>query len=158
MLMRSVALIALLLALAPPPAAAQRRPRARNESSRLEGATAVKRHFDAYQKKVKAPNGVTIDLTPVLRRIAEGRSLAQDGFPPHAGDGSVFLNLTDRQAGRPPLPEQPRGYYVEYVVPPNDRARWPGPQRLIVGRRGEAYYSPDHYAASSIVVLHRHLK
>ena len=137
------------------PAQAQRRARARDDSSKAEGAAAVQRNMGGYLKKVKAPNGETIDLTPVLRRIARQQTLHDAGFRPHDGDGTTFLNLTDRDAGRRPLPSRERGYYTEYVVPPNDNARWPGPQRLIVGRKGEAYYSPGHYAADGIVALHR---
>jgi len=140
------------------PAAGQRRPRARDEGARAEAEAAVKRNFDSYRKKVKAPNGQEIDLTPVLRRIADGKTLREAGYPGHAGDGSTFLNLVDRESGRRPLPVKPRGYYVEYVAPPNDGARWPGPQRLIIGRGGEAYYSPEHYDPRSIVPLHRSLR
>ena len=132
--------------------------RARDEGAKADAEAAVQRNFDSYRKKVRAPNGQEIDLTPALRRIADGKTLKQAGYPPHAGDGSTFLNLVDREVGRRPLPDKPRGYYVEYVVPPNDGARWPGPQRLIVGRGGEAYYSPQHYDPRSIVELHRSLK
>jgi len=133
--------------------AAQRRGRVHDDSTRADVAAAVAREFDSYRKQVKAPNGETIDLTPTLRRIADGKSLRDVGLPPHDGDGTVFLNLVDRAAGRRPLPPKPRDYYVEFVVPPNDHARWPGPQRLIVGRNGEAYYSPNHYDAEGIVPL-----
>jgi len=154
---RPFALAAAVLLLGAIGAEAQRprRERMRNEDGRREVAAAVARDLSSYRARVRAPNGQEIDLTPVLRRVAEGRSLRDAGFPPHDGDGSVFLNLTDRDAGRRPLPDKPRGYYFEFVVPPNDRARWPGPQRLIMGRGGEAYYSPDHYDPRTIVALHR---
>lgn len=136
-------------------AAAQSRPRASDPAARAEAQAALKKNFDSYRKKVTAPNGREIDLTPTLRRIAAGQSLEQAGFRPHAGDGTTFLNLADRSAGVRPLPSKPRGYYTEFVVPPNDGARWPGPQRLIIGRGGEAYYSPDHYDPRTIVALNR---
>jgi guanyl-specific ribonuclease Sa len=136
-------------------AAAQSRPRASDPASRAAAEAAIKKSFDSFRKKVTAPNGQAIDLTPTLRRIADGRSLEQAGLRPHAGDGTTFLNLVDRSAGIRPLPSKPRGYYTEFVVPPNDAARWPGPQRLIVGREGEAYYSPDHYDPRTIVALNR---
>ena len=65
-------------------------------------------------------------------RIERGES------DPHDNDGSVFQNREGL------LPDQPRGYYREYVV------RTPGlssvgPQRLILGENGEAYYTSDHY-------------
>lgn len=53
-------------------------------------------------------------------------------------------NLPDRATGKSGLPTQPTGYYKEYVNPiPNMSG--PGPQRVIVGKNGEAYYTSDHY-------------
>ncbi|WKA60627.1 hemagglutinin repeat-containing protein [Pectobacterium aroidearum] len=80
----------------------------------------------------------TIDLKPTLDRIASG------GAYPHRNDGTVFKNLPDRGTGKIGLPSQPIGYYKEYVHPtPNILG--PGPQRIIVGQNGEAYYTNDHY-------------
>ena len=89
--------------------AAQRRERARDETSKTEGAAAIRQHFESYKKIVKAPNGEKIDLTPVLRRIAYGKTLHEAGLREHDGDGTVFLNLPDRDARRRPLPQKPRG-------------------------------------------------
>lgn len=146
-------LIALFLILGLLPALAQRRERLRNDESRRAGAAAIAAHSSSYQSRVTLAGGRTVDLSATLRRIAGGKSLAEAGLPNHAGDGTVFLNLTDRSAGRRPLPDKPRGYYVEYVHPPRNGVRWPGPERLIVGRGGEAYYSPDHYDPRTIVAL-----
>jgi ribonuclease T1 len=42
------------------------------------------------------------------------------------------------------LPERERGYYREYTVPtPGARDR--GARRIVAGRGGEYYYTPDHY-------------
>jgi guanyl-specific ribonuclease Sa len=139
-------------------AVAQNRPRSVDVESRADAEDALRKNFDSYRKKVKAPNGQEIDLTPTLRRLADGRSLQDAGLRPHAGDGTTFLNIADRASGVRPLPPKPRGYYTEFVVPPNDGARWPGPQRLILGRNGEAYYSPDHYDPKTIVALQRSAK
>ncbi|MEN4543365.1 hemagglutinin repeat-containing protein [Pantoea agglomerans] len=80
----------------------------------------------------------TVDLKPTLDRIASG------GTNPHKNDGSVFRNQPDRATGVSGLPTQPNGYYKEYVHPtPNISG--PGPQRIIVGQNGEAYYTNDHY-------------
>ncbi|UPY93328.1 hemagglutinin repeat-containing protein [Pectobacterium sp. 21LCBS03] len=80
----------------------------------------------------------TVDLKPTLDRIASG------GAYPHRNDGTVFKNLPDRGTGKIGLPSQPIGYYKEYVHPtPNISG--PGPQRIIVGQSGEAYYTNDHY-------------
>ena len=73
-----------------------------------------------------------VDLRPELERIEAG---VRDS---HENDGAVFGNREGL------LPEQPRGYYREYVVrTPN--INHAGPQRLVLGERGEAYYTPDHY-------------
>lgn len=73
-----------------------------------------------------------VDLGPVFARIAAGTR------DPHRNDGATFANREGR------LPRQPRGYYTEWVV------RTPGtggvgPQRLVTGRDGDAWYTPDHY-------------
>lgn len=74
----------------------------------------------------------TMDLGPTLDRIARGETY------PHRNDGSVFGNREGR------LPKKPRDWYREYVVPtPGEKG--PGPQRIIFGREGEAFYTPDHY-------------
>jgi len=66
-------------------------------------------------------------------------ALIKAGGPfPYARDGVVFGN---RQGL---LPSQPRGYYREYTVrTPGARDR--GPRRIVAGRRGELYYTDDHY-------------
>ncbi|MEP7116224.1 MAG: ribonuclease domain-containing protein [Acidobacteriota bacterium] len=73
-----------------------------------------------------------IDLGPTVARIAAG---GRDG---HRNDGTVFSNRERR------LPAQPRGYYTEWVIR-TEGLSGVGPQRLITGRGGEAYYTPDHY-------------
>ncbi len=72
--------------------------------------------------------------------------LIQRGGPfPHAKDGVIFANRERR------LPAEPRGYYREYTVPtPGVRSR--GARRIIAGRRGEYYYSDDHYRSFRRVV------
>ena len=75
-----------------------------------------------------------VDLRPVFQRIADGQR------DPHPNDGSVFTNVERR------LPTQTdRSYYREYVVRTPD-LREVGPQRLIIGKAGDAYYTSDHYA------------
>lgn len=74
----------------------------------------------------------TIDLTSTLDRIERG------GANRHRNDGTTFQNREGR------LPRKPAGYYKEYVHPtPGEQG--PGPQRVIVGREGEIWYTPDHY-------------
>jgi ribonuclease T1 len=73
-----------------------------------------------------------IDLSSTLDRIDRGVRLR------FSHDGIVFENREKR------LPIQPGGYYHEFVHPtPDDNG--PGGQRVVLGRKGEVYYSPDHY-------------
>ncbi len=73
-----------------------------------------------------------IDLQPTLDRIAKGQRNS------HRNDGSVFQNREGR------LARKPSGYYHEYVVP-TPKQGGPGPQRLILGKGGEVFYTADHY-------------
>ena len=73
-----------------------------------------------------------VDLGPTLDRIKSGGSF------PHRNDGSIFQN----RAGD--LPKKPAGYYTEYVHP-TPGVSGPGPQRIVVGKSGEMYYTADHY-------------
>lgn len=73
-----------------------------------------------------------VDLKPTIDRINAGEKFA------HRNDGSIFGNREGR------LPRQSYGYYHEYVVP-TPGVSGPGPQRLIVGKKSELFYSPDHY-------------
>lgn len=74
----------------------------------------------------------TVDLGPTLTRIESG------GHGSHRNDGTTFQNRERR------LPAKANGYYKEYVHPtPNSSGT--GPQRVIVGRDGDIWYTPDHY-------------
>ena len=73
-----------------------------------------------------------VDLSATLERIATGRAF------PHRNDGSTFGNRERR------LPNKPRGYYTEYVHPTRG-VGGPGPQRIVLGKGGEVWYTPDHY-------------
>ncbi len=75
-----------------------------------------------------------VDLNPVFERVAAG---VRDK---HANDGAVYTNREGT------LPRKSKGYYHEYVVRTKGLpARLVGPQRLIIGRDGDAWYTPDHY-------------
>lgn len=73
-----------------------------------------------------------VDLGPTLDRIARGEKYGR------RNDGTVFSNREHR------LPKRPEGYYREYVHPTPDVAG-AGPQRVIGGRDGDFWYTPDHY-------------
>ncbi|WP_336984761.1 VENN motif pre-toxin domain-containing protein, partial [Cedecea sp. VD21] len=80
----------------------------------------------------------TVDLKPTLDRIQNS------GSYPHKNDGSTFQNRPDRVTGETGLPPKQPGYYKEYVHP-TPGISGPGPQRIVVGQQGEAYYTNDHY-------------
>ncbi len=80
----------------------------------------------------------TVDLKPTLDRIESG------GRFPHRNDGAVFQNHPLPGRDTPSLPNQSPGYYREYVHP-TPGTHGPGPQRVVVGRDGEMFYTPDHY-------------
>jgi guanyl-specific ribonuclease Sa len=74
-----------------------------------------------------------VDLAPTLARVARGE---RDSHP---NDGSVHRNREGK------LPRQSdANYYTEYVVR-TPKLRGVGPQRLILGKRQEIFYTPDHY-------------
>ena len=73
-----------------------------------------------------------VDLTPTLDRISRGEKF------PHKNDSTPFRNEQHR------LPIDIKDYYTEYVHPTPD-IPGAGPQRLIFGKGGEIYYTPDHY-------------
>jgi RHS repeat-associated protein len=96
---------------------------------------------------VVAPDGKTIDTaSPDLKRQVEEvvESIRSTGAPPKGvrqgglpGKLGVFENRGN------PLPVQPVGYYTESDVWPGTGPR--GSERVVVGRNGEAWYTPDHY-------------
>lgn len=73
-----------------------------------------------------------IDLRETMKRIDAGTKLS---FP---NDGSVFQNREQL------LPKKAAGYYREWVHRTPGLAG-PGPQRVVTGANGEAYYTSDHY-------------
>lgn len=73
-------------------------------------------------------------IARVLADVEAGRPL------PYTQDGEVFENREGQ------LPEQPRGYYHAYTVPtPGSADR--GARRLIIGVRGDDWYTSDHYGS-----------
>jgi ribonuclease T1 len=73
-----------------------------------------------------------VELQSTLDRIGRGERNS------HRNDGTTFQNRERR------LPIKPSGYYKEYVHPTRG-VNGPGPQRVILGRDGDAWYTPDHY-------------
>ena len=74
-----------------------------------------------------------IDVNPTLERVRAGRKLG------HRNDGAIFRN----REGKLPKERDPN-YYREFVHH-FKKMPFPGPQRVIVGKKGEVYYTGDHY-------------
>lgn len=74
-------------------------------------------------------------------------NLVKAGGPfPYRQDGAIFENREEI------LPGRARGYYREFTVEtPGSDDR--GARRLVIGREGEVYYTPDHYDSFLRVVL-----
>lgn len=77
----------------------------------------------------------TVDLKSTFDRISDGQKYNQ-----FANDGATFLN----KEGRLPSAADPN-YYTEHVIRTPGINNRPGPQRLITGKGGEAYYTGNHY-------------
>lgn len=72
------------------------------------------------------------NLDGTLKRISHGKAY------PHRNDGATFKNREGF------LPEKADGYYKEYVYPTRG-IQGPGMQRIVIGSKGEIYFTPDHY-------------
>ena len=116
----------------PATAEVSRRSAVPRDVSRDDARGLVLRHQRIHDEQGRLVYEGDVDLGPVFARIAAGE---RDS---HRNDGTTFGNREGR------LPRQPRGYYTEWVVR-TEGVRNVGPQRLITGRGGEAYYTPDHY-------------
>jgi ribonuclease T1 len=86
--------------------------------------------------------GSGMRTVPASRLPAEAQRtlrLIDTGGPlPYRQDGVIFGNREGR------LPAELPGYYREYTVPtPASQDR--GARRIIGGKNGERYYTPDHY-------------
>jgi ribonuclease T1 len=81
----------------------------------------------------------TVALSSLPAQASDTVHLIEARGPfPYPQDGVVFNNAERR------LPDEPRGYYREYTVPtPGSADR--GARRIITGKNGEYYYTPDHY-------------
>jgi ribonuclease T1 len=90
-------------------------------------------------KAATASAGEPIPVAELPKEARETIALIHKGGPyPYAKDHAVFGNREGK------LPKQKHGYYHEYTVKtPGERTR--GARRIVAGRGGELYYSPDHY-------------
>jgi hypothetical protein len=74
-----------------------------------------------------------IDVNPTLKRIREGKRLE------HRNDGTIFRN----REGKLPR-HKDRDYYREFVMKMKG-VPFPGPVRVVIGKKGEVYFTGDHY-------------
>jgi len=86
---------------------------------------------------VALSSDVAFEKLPIEAR--ETLALIKAGGPfPYPQDGKTFRNREQL------LPQRERGYYREYTVKtPGAKDR--GARRIVAGRRGEFYYTQDHY-------------
>lgn len=90
-----------------------------------------------------SPQVALAELPPEAQRTV--RSIREGGPFPYERDGVVFANFERL------LPGRERGYYREYTVAtPGLKGR--GARRIVAGRKGELYYSDDHYRSFRRVV------
>jgi filamentous hemagglutinin len=74
-----------------------------------------------------------IDINPTLERIRAGKALS------HKNDGAIFMNREGR------LPRQKDAEYYREFVQHMKGQPFPGPQRVVIGKKGEIWYTGDHY-------------
>jgi filamentous hemagglutinin len=116
-------------AISPKPTTAQKAPAPKEDST---SSNLVMKNMQIRDVDGSVAYRGDVDLAPALARIKAGK---RDS---HANDGSVFGNRERL------LPQKQRGYYKEYVVR-TPGIRHAGPQRVILGKNGEVYYTHDHY-------------
>jgi filamentous hemagglutinin len=104
-------------------------------------------HIDAVEGAAKVLDDVKVlnfgkkvyegkvDVNPTLERIKAGKKYE------YKNDGAFFGN----REGLLPK-KKDKDYYREFVhhfkgLP------FPGPQRVVIGKEGEVYYTPDHYSS-----------
>lgn len=81
----------------------------------------------------------SIDINPTLDRIRAGKKVNE------RNDGGIFTNSEKL------LPAKSDSqYYREFVHAPKGFP-FPGPQRVLIGKAGEVYYTGDHYATAKKV-------
>lgn len=102
----------------------------------VRSAEPAPRHFGTTA--TRAP--VAAPLSSLPKQAAQTVALIERGgpFPYPRNDGAVFHNIERT------LPREDDGFYREYtVVTPGSADR--GARRIIVGKDGKFYYTPDHY-------------
>lgn len=110
------------------------KPAEKSDEKESESADVIIRNVTIRNQSDRVVYRGDINLTPTLDRIKKGVRNE------HRNDGSTFQNRERR------LPKREDGYYKEYVHPTRG-VSGPGPQRVILGKEGEIYYTSDHYGS-----------
>ena len=108
---------------------------------------------DALEQSEEPVEAIRFSDLPTIRpadlppEALDTLTLIGDGGPyPFRQDDGVFQNREGF------LPDEPRGHYREYtVVTPGENDR--GARRIVAGEDGALYYTSDHYASFSEIVL-----
>ena len=102
------------------------------------------------QRELGSTSG-TLQLEAAPPLVVEAAKVVHFGKVVYVGRvdlGPTFERVKKGEPGKPfrhnKLPERPKGYWREYVHP-TDGIKGDGPQRLIVGRAGEIFYTPDYH-------------
>lgn len=109
-----------------------------SSSSRSSPASSTSASKPAGMSTI-AEASLPVEARDVIKRIDDG------GAFQYRQDGVTFQNRERL------LPAEPGGYYREYTVSTPGAADR-GARRLILGRHGELYYTPDHYRSFLWVV------
>lgn len=107
------------------------------------------RSKNAYRVNVKTPTGTLkrVNLSGTLKRIAAQRKLPRKVRG--RNDGKIFDN--GRKKGHQQLPQKYHGYYREYThhVKGSSKNKSKNTHRIVVGNKGEIYYTSNHYKSFS---------
>ena len=117
------------------------------EQSQSQSASAKKSPAKPTSQPASNPSKLpTLKASALPKEAQQTLALIAKGGPyPYDRDGINFGNFEGV------LPKQRGGYYKEYTVKtPGESDR--GARRIIVGGKGEKYYTDDHYESFSFIL------
>lgn len=87
------------------------------------------------------PRVLPFKNTDLIQRVSRALTRIAQGAKMYSRDGIPFQNREGL------LPSQGPGYYTEYTVEPASGGAGRGAERLVLGKGGEVYYTPNHYGS-----------
>jgi RHS repeat-associated protein len=87
------------------------------------------------------PRVLPFKNTDLIQRVSRALTRIGQGAKMYSRDGIPFQNREGL------LPGQGPGYYTEYTVEPAAGGAGRGAERLVLGKGGEVYYTPNHYGS-----------